>query len=158
MSLRRINPRLIKIHRTYAIDEAARTLGVHKNTIANWLKNGLRSIDDQRPILIHGQVLRIFLIQRRRNAQMPCSVGELYCLKCRAPRRPLDALAVYSPLTDKRGNLKGRCPHCLRIMCRSVSAARLTEFSSVLTITHGQARPRINDRSVPSLNCVSEDD
>ena len=41
MAVRRLNPGLVKIHRSYSIDQVARTLGVHKNTVANWLKDGL---------------------------------------------------------------------------------------------------------------------
>jgi hypothetical protein len=153
MSVRRLNPRLIKIHRTYSTDEAARTLGVHKNTISNWLKNGLYPIDDQRPILIQGRVLRDFLEERRKNARARCAIGEMYCLKCRAPRRPLEGQAVYIPLTGSIGNLQGRCSLCLSILCRRVSIARLHEFSAVLRITQRQASPRINDRSAASLKC-----
>ena len=68
MAVCRLNPGLVKIHRSYTIEDVARTLGVHKNSVANWLKNGLTPIDDRRPILIQGLVLRAFL-QERRNRQ-----------------------------------------------------------------------------------------
>lgn len=153
MTVRRLNPGLIKIHRTYSIEEAARTLGVHKNTVTNWLKNDLRAIDDRRPILIHGRVLRSFLQARRKKQKSRCRLGELYCLKCRAPKRPLDGKVIYVRLSDSGGNLQGRCSDCQSIICRRVSIARLHEFSAVLTITHRQASPRINDRLMPSLKC-----
>lgn len=153
MPVRRLNPGLIKIHRSYSIEDAARTLGVHKNTVANWLKNGLSPIDDQRPILIQGRVLRAFLRERRDRQKRRCSVGELYCLKCRSPKPPLDRKAIYVPLTNAGGNLQGRCSDCLSIICRRVSLARLHEFSAVLTITSKQASLRINDRQTPCLKC-----
>jgi hypothetical protein len=153
MAIRRLNPGLIKIHRSLSVVEVARTLGVHKNTVANWLKNGLRPIDDQRPILIQGRVLRAFLLQRRNSQKRRCAVDELYCLKCRAPKSPLYRRAIYIPLSSSGGNLQGRCSDCLSIICRRVSMARLHEISAVLTITHRQALPRINDRPVPCLQC-----
>jgi hypothetical protein len=153
MVARRLNPGLVKIHRSYSIDDAARTLGVHKNTVANWLKNGLSPIDDQRPTLIQGRVLRAFVRERRDRQKKCCTVGELYCLKCRGPKPPLDGKAIYVPFTNSGGNLQGRCSDCLSIICRRVSAARLHEFSAILTIKHKQASPRINDRPTPSLNC-----
>jgi excisionase family DNA binding protein len=58
---RRPNPRLIKIHRSYSIDEAARLLHAHKNTIRSWIKQGLPIIDRRRPTLIHGADLSAFL-------------------------------------------------------------------------------------------------
>ena len=153
MAVRRLNPGLVKIHRSYSIDKAARALGVHKNTVANWLKSGLSPIDDQRPIPIQGRVLRAFLQERRNRQKRRCAVGELYCLKCRAPKPPLDGKAIYVPLTNSGGNLQGRCSDCLSIICRRISVARLHEFSAVLTIKHKQASSRINDRPTPSLNC-----
>jgi hypothetical protein len=39
------NPRLVKVHRSYAVEETARLLRVHKNTVRNWLKQGLALID-----------------------------------------------------------------------------------------------------------------
>jgi hypothetical protein len=149
MAIRRLNAGRIKMHRSYSIEEAARTLGVHKNTVANWLKNGLDQIDDQRPILMQGRVLRAFLHERRKSQKSRCAVGELYCLKCRAPRLPLDRKAVYASLTSSGGNLQGRCPDCQSIICRRISLARIDEFRAVLIITDRQAKPRINDRSVP---------
>ena len=153
MAVRRLNAGLVKIHRSYSIEEAARTLGVHKNTVANWLKHGLSSIDDRRPVLVQGLVLRTFLHERRNRQKTRCAVGQLYCLKCRAPKSPLDGRAVYIPLSSSGGNLKGRCSDCLRIICRRVSIARLHEFSAVLTISYRQAQPCINDRSAPCLEC-----
>jgi hypothetical protein len=153
MAVRRLNAGLVKIHRSYSIEEAARTLGVHKNTIANWLKNGLNPIDDRRPVLVQGFVLRTFLQERRSRQKMRCAVGELYCLKCRAPKSPLDRRAIYIPLSSSGGNLKGRCSDCLSIICRRISIVRLHEFGAVLTISYKQAQPRINDRSAPCLKC-----
>jgi hypothetical protein len=153
MAIRRLNPGLVKIHWSYSIDEAARTLAVHKNTVANWLKNGLDQIDDQRPILIQGRVLRTFLQERRRSQKRRCAVGEMYCLKCRAPKTPLDRQAIYIPLTSSGGNLRGRCPDCKSIICRRISLARIDEFHAVLIITDRQAKPRINDRSIPCRKC-----
>ena len=153
MAVCRLNPGLVKIHRSYTIEDVARTLGVHKNSVANWLKNGLTPIDDRRPILIQGLVLRAFLQERRNRQKRRCAVGELYCLKCRAPKPPLDGRAIYVPLSSSGGNLQGRCSDCFTIICRRVSNARLNEFGAVLIITHRQVSPRINDRQTPSLKC-----
>jgi len=57
MGYRHPNPRRVKIHRSYSVEEMSRLLGVHKNTVRNWLKNGLEPIDDQRPTLIRGSDL-----------------------------------------------------------------------------------------------------
>ena len=61
------NHRRVKIHRNYTVDEAARILDVHKNTVRQWLKNGLPAIDDRRPLLILGSELSAYLKKRRAN-------------------------------------------------------------------------------------------
>jgi hypothetical protein len=70
MSGRRINPNRVKIHRNYTARGLADSLGVHKNTIRHWQRNGLVPIDNQRPYLFHGAAVRAFLAEwnKRRNA------------------------------------------------------------------------------------------
>ena len=153
MAKRRPNARRIKLHRSYSVEDAARVLGVHKNTVANWLKNGLRTIDDRRPILIHGPILRTYLEERHRTRRKRCGQGELYCLRCRAPRRAADNRAIYKPSLRSGGNLQGRCAGCSSIMCRRVSLAQLRELEAIMDITIRQASPRLNDRTTPCLDC-----
>jgi hypothetical protein len=64
---KRANHRLVKIHRSYTVEEVARLLGTHKNTVRTWVKVGLRTCDSIRPTLILGRHLAEFLQVRRRN-------------------------------------------------------------------------------------------
>src|SRR5260370_3642863 len=95
----RINPRLVKIHRSYTVDEHARMLGTHKNTVRNWIRDGLPLIDDQRPALIQGRDLAEFLRKRCQAAKHPCPTGYLFCLKCRTPKEPAGQMAEYVSVT-----------------------------------------------------------
>jgi hypothetical protein len=65
MGKRHPNYRLVKIHRSYAVEEIAKLFGIHKNTVRCWVKHGLATIDDKRPMLILGHVLVAFLQARR---------------------------------------------------------------------------------------------
>jgi Helix-turn-helix domain len=154
MGARRIDSRLIKVHRSYSIFEAAQTLGVHQNTVANWLRNGLKAIDKVRPILIHGTELRRFLKERRHNRRSPCKPDEMWCLRCRTPRRPEGGLVDYNPRTSSHGNLSGLCPACGCLMNRQVSATKLNALSDFFDIAFPQVQSRINDCPSPSLNCA----
>jgi hypothetical protein len=44
MGSRRPNARLAKIHRSYSVEEMARLFNVHKNTVRNWVEQGLAAI------------------------------------------------------------------------------------------------------------------
>ena len=47
--VRRFNPRRVKVHRSYTVDEVARMFEAHKNTVRAWLRDGLKPIDQRRP-------------------------------------------------------------------------------------------------------------
>lgn len=80
------NHRLVKIHRSYTVEDVARCLAVHKNTVRRWIKAGLPTVGGRGKTLILGSQLRSFLEARRKDAKRPCPPGHFYCLKCQAPR------------------------------------------------------------------------
>ena len=93
MGYRHPNPRLAKIHRSYSVEECRALFTVHKNTVRNWLRQGLEPIDGQRPTVIRGDELRRFLTERRARAKQTCGPGRIYCLPCRAPKVPAGKMA-----------------------------------------------------------------
>ena len=150
---RRPNPRLVKIHRNYTVDEAARTLAAHRNTVRNWIKRGLPTIDRQRPILIYGLDLVRFLENRRKAAKRTCPPGHLYCVKCRAPKLPAGDMVEYVTVSETSGNLRAICPDCETLIHRRVNLAELPSFQAGLEITFPQALPRIREKRSASVNC-----
>lgn len=149
---RRPNPRLAKIHRSYTVDEVARLFGLHKNSVRQWIKKGLVVIGGHRPILIHGRDLRSFLESRRQQNKRTCQPGQLYCVRCRAPKRPAIDWAEYKPLTETLGNLVGICPDCDAIINRCVSLAKLGQFRGSLDIAFPPALRDIGESANPSVN------
>jgi hypothetical protein len=125
---RRISPRLVKIHYSYTAAELAGLLGLHKNTITHWRRQGLKPIDDRRPVLFNGKEVRVFLERRRRGAKQPCGDGELYCLRCRKPKQPAGGAAEIIRLPLGGGNLRGDCPDCHGVMYRRISDAQARSF------------------------------
>ncbi|MRS03279.1 DNA-binding protein [bacterium] len=152
MKKRRSNPRLVKIHRTYTIEEIAKLFGIHRNTVRHWLKDGLAAIDNKRPLLILGRVLAAFLQTRRVENKRTCKPGELYCVRCRAPKSPAEGMAEYLPVTEKFGRLIAICPDCESMMNRNISMARIQEFRSKMDINFPEALRRIVERCEPSVN------
>jgi excisionase family DNA binding protein len=155
---RRPNPRLIKIHRNYSVDEAARVLRTHKNTIRTWIKQGLPTIDRRRPTLIHGVDLSAFLKNRRNRGKRPCPPSHMYCFKCRSPKKPAAGMADYLPISTTSGNLRALCPDCGTLMHRRAAFAKLNIFGADLEIAFPQAVSRIRESTAPSVNCDSKRD
>ena len=145
MSKRHPNPRLAKIHRNYNVEEIANLFGVHRNTVREWIKRGLPTSDDKRPMLILGRDLVAFLRARRAKNKRTCLPGEIYCFRCRAPKAAAGDMADYQPLTKTQGNLIAICADCETIMYRRVSLAKLEQVRGKLDITMPQALRHINE-------------
>ena len=148
----RPNPRLVKIHRNYTVDEIARLLGVHKATIRQWIKQGLATIDDKRPTLVLGRDLRAFIEKRRAVNKRPCGPGQIYCMRCRVPRVPAQAMVECRARGPSLADLIGRCPECQSLMYRRVSLCKLPAVLGPLQVRDPEAPLRIGERASPSVN------
>lgn len=155
--MKRLNARRVKIHRCYSVEEAARLLKVHKNTVRMWIKVGLQTVDARRPTLILGRELARFLHERRQRSRQRCPLGQLYCVRCRAPRQPAGGAAEYIPITSTSGNLKGQCSDCGTSIWRRVSILRLKIVAGDLQVLFPQGLQRIEDEASPSLDSDFEE-
>ncbi len=158
MPTRRINPRLIKLHRAYSVEEAARTLGAHKNSVRGWIKDGLPTVDHSRPSLILGQELRAYLDGKRKAAKRPCPPGTLYCFKCRQPRAPALGMVEATRQNATTGNLSAMCETCSTMMHRRTRLVAIGAIMPNLDVQIREAGPRIGERIAPSLNCDNQKD
>jgi excisionase family DNA binding protein len=152
MGKRHPNPRRVKIHRSYTVEEVARLLEVHKNTVRQWIKRGLPTLEDRRPKLILGPDLAAFLKAKRTKNKKKCKPGEMYCLRCRVPKHPALNMAEYQPKTETLGNLFGICPDCGAGMNRNVNPAKLDQIRGKLEITFPQGIRRIVDCEQPPVS------
>jgi hypothetical protein len=134
------------------VEDIATLYGIHKNTVRQWIKQGLSACDNKRPMLVLGRDLAAFLQARRVKNKRTCRPGEMYCVRCRAPKAPAADMAEYQPVTETLGNLIAICPDCNVIMNRRVSLARLEQIRGTLDITLPQALPHIEENAKPSVN------
>lgn len=146
MGKRKIDARRIKINRNYTTSEAANRLGVHKHSVQLWIKAGLPCINERRPHLILGHDLKAFLNNRRNRARQKCATGELYCLKCRAPRKPAFGMLDYLPISLVSGNLRGICGTCEKFIYRRVSLLKLNAVTVGCEVAFPQGQQRITGR------------
>jgi hypothetical protein len=155
MGSRHPNLRLAKIHRSYSVEEVSRLFAIHKNTVRNWLRQGLTAIDGRRPTVIKGAELRRFLTDRRTRSKQTCGPGRIYCLPCRAPKVPAGNMAECVAAGDTMGTLCGICPDCGRMIYRRLNPMQLDAVRGDLEVTVTQARPRIVESAGFNLNCDS---
>jgi hypothetical protein len=141
-----VDPRRIKIHRSYTVEQLARVLGCHKNSIWLWLKKGLEPLNDgKRPLLIQGSEARRFLETKRRGRKRRCQVHELYCLRCREPRSAVRNRAHYSSSVAGPALLIAQCSVCGTRTFKRVSARSLSELerSFDLQIHEAEETPKL---------------
>jgi hypothetical protein len=152
MRRRHPNHRLVKIHRSYTVEEIAELFAIHKNTVRRWVKSSLATSDNKRPMLILGIDLVAFLQARRRKNKRPCKAGEIYCVCCRAPRFPAENMVEYAPVTEKSGNLIAICPDCGVIINRRVSLARIDQIRGGMDISFPQALEHLIESPKSTVN------
>jgi excisionase family DNA binding protein len=78
-----LNPRRAKLHWSYTVAEAAKLFGVCRNTVRNWIANGLPVVKTSSGHLILGRELRAFLERERAKRKRKCPRGFLFCVGCR---------------------------------------------------------------------------
>lgn len=155
---RQPNPRRVKIHRSYTVEEIAGVFAIHKNTVRRWIKDGLPTIDHRRPTLVLGRELIEFLQARRASKKRPCRPGEIYCIRCRAPKFPAAGMVDCRPINEKIGNLAAICQDCNCMMYRCVSLARLEDVRREMSAPFPQALRRLREIIQPTENSDLEGD
>jgi len=146
------NTRLVKRDYSYLIWEIAELLGLHPNAIRRWIKAGLLTLDDRRPVLVHGSDLIDFLDNRQAGRKQKCAREELYCFRCRRPRRPCSGRVKFEFRSETRLNVSGLCEICGTRMNRAGSIASIEEYQKAF-IVQSMDEGRITGCSDPSLKC-----
>jgi Helix-turn-helix domain len=152
---RRYRVNLIKETYLYDTNEIAKLFGLHRNTVRHWSKEGLRPIDDRRPILVHGSDLKAFLAQRQEARRQKCASGEFFCFRCREPRRPWGNLVEVTPHTQKISKLTAICCICETEMHRTINRAAVSNFLAAAE-QRSVDPERLTGSSDPIENCDLE--
>jgi hypothetical protein len=151
--VKRINPRLAKLHRTYCVKELGDLLGVHKHTVRGWLKAGMPMTDGTRPVLIHGDEFQVWWSKRRKAAKRPLKPGQLYCFKCREPKAPALGMVQFAATIGAAGNLKAMCETCGTMMHRRTRLVDIAVRMPGIDVQITEAPRSLGERVRPSSNC-----
>jgi hypothetical protein len=154
---RTYNTRLIKRDYGYFISELADLFHLHPNAVRRWIKAGLRTIDDRRPVLVYGGDAIDFLDRRQAQRKQRCGADEFYCCRCRRPQRPLFNRAEIQIRNAGKVNLAAVCHACGTRMNRAGSIARMEEYRQTFSVQTPR-EGRIRERSDPSVKCHLQED
>lgn len=149
---RTYNTRLIKRNLSYTIQEIAELYGLHTNAVRQWIKDGLPKIDDRKPFLIHGGDLIAFLDARQTGRKRKCAPDELYCCRCREPRRARQNLVSIEIRNEKQLTHSANCEECGTKMKQIGSVRKLDEYRSTFTVQTIERR-HIRERCQTSVMC-----
>ncbi len=123
-----------KSYRTYTLDEAATISGVSSRTIRNWARRGLCILDAERPHLVRGDDITEYIKSRRKSRKAPTAEDELYCFRCRAPRKAAGGFADCE--IDGRGaNLIALCSVCETVISQRISMLQIPAIGRRLDLT-----------------------
>ncbi len=134
---RTYNPRLVKATQSYYIQEIADLLGLHKNAVLRWVRDkGLSVIDNQKPYLVNGSDLIIFLNTQQKLRRCKCQPDEFYCLRCHAPRQALVGSITHSFITPTKLQIHAVCSYCQGQLKRIGNTATLAIFQQRYALQH----------------------
>jgi hypothetical protein len=85
-------------------------------------------------------------------AQAALSARQLYCVRCREPKRPAFDEVDFIPKTPTTGLLAGLCPTCASMIYRVTKSASFAAAVGDLKVTGHPAQERLIDSSNPFPN------
>ncbi|WP_161973858.1 helix-turn-helix domain-containing protein [Hwanghaeella grinnelliae] len=126
---------------TYSVGEVAELYGIADATVFRWIRDeGLKRLPGSKKYYIHSGDLRRFLERLNKRNKKPSSDGEIYCCKCRVPRRPSNNTIQAEDLPNGTIRVKAKCGVCGTGQFKVVSSKNWSE-------TH----PLYPDRNDPTI-------
>ena len=96
----------------YDVEQIMALYGVCRNTVTNWLKAGLRRVDDLHPILVTGTELIRFHADRAFARRRPLKTGQFKCNVCRTAVYPDVETVSFKKAQSGPHVISARCPDC----------------------------------------------
>jgi len=131
--------RRIRTSKTYNLPEIAELMDRDIATIRAWVKNGLPLLSVQKPVLVSGKALKDWLQQVWASKKRTCQADELFCFKCRKPRKAMPGSVRIVRRNEKTVSVKGRCAVCNTRMNQTRSLSKLPE----LQVTFDAPKPQM---------------
>ncbi len=128
---RKPDMRRISTNRSYTAVKLAECLRLSVATIRAWIREGLPTLDQQKPMVISGQAAKVWLKAKWQARKQKCAPDQMYCCGCRQPRRPGLGTVFVMRINLKKLLIKARCEVCDARMNKSGSVSKLGEIIAV---------------------------
>jgi hypothetical protein len=124
---------LNKIRKTYSYDvsEIAKLFGVCKQTVHNWIKAGLPTIDGSYPCLVHGGELYAWHATRKQKNKSPTPFGKFHCFHCKAAQFPADGTLNITNRNRKFARAQAVCAVCGTKVFRNLALRDCDAFANI---------------------------
>lgn len=138
-------------YEVYNLAEVGNIANRSEKTIREFIRNGLKTIDGQKPFLVRGYDLIEFLKRKNIQNQHHTNFNEMFCLKCREVRRPkANQIQIYNDGQTPFIKASAICPTCKTLMNK---AYKLTDLSALKRDFHIVERLSISDSVECPVNC-----
>ena len=134
--------------KVYTVNEVMCLFGVSRNTISNWVGEGLSPSDTKIPRLFQGAELARFHRARARPRR-PVGPGEVFCLGCRSGVLP-QIMSDEGASPGAVGGGSGMCPRCRARVSLLLPATDRDD----LRAARSQYKPGLDRRSCRSQSCL----
>jgi hypothetical protein len=141
--------RRIKRLRLYDPMEAARALGVSRQTVWRYKKQGLVCIPNHRPTLFRGVDIIEYVRSRADGRKQRCGPGRLFCLRCKEPKRPAAGMLEFRADAGTLGTLTAICPSCTGLMYRRASLRTLAAAAGGHPVSMQSGLVRLGETTGP---------
>ena len=108
-SYRKIRP---KKHHVYGTEELMTLYDVSRNTVSNWVKDGLRKSDSGVPSIFNGAEVKRFHEERRASSTVELRLGQFKCFSCKGRVFPDPETVSCDVANSGKVSIWARCPDC----------------------------------------------
>lgn len=131
----------IKTRESYTTKRISQEIGVHPRTVQEWVKEGLKPIENSSPYYFMGYEIKRFLEEKLKSRKIKLNPDEFYCTKCRKAVRPTDKdvwISVSSRTIGNQGfkatTVKGICENCNSRINRFSHTGRVDEVKRLFNV------------------------
>lgn len=122
----------------YTIEEVCalyKGQNLHPQTVRQWVRDGLKTTDSGKPVLIYGYDLSTFLAKMNERNKCRTQFDEMFCMSCK-DAQPLLKKEIQLEHKKHLLHASGHCRSCKTLMFKSYKLDDLPEIRRKFNVVH----------------------